>query len=192
MLRLRDIMTRDLVTLSPEHSLRDAMSILASNHISGAPVLANGKVVGVISLTDLAEFGASDPGVPTERPELAEWGGWDEPLDLPEGEEPSSSFFTQLWDDAGADVAERIAATGGPEWNALQESTVGEAMTRHVLALSPGTAVDYAANFMRNACIHRVLVMDGDRLLGVVTTKDISDAVADHKLTRQTFVFGAR
>jgi CBS domain-containing protein len=189
MLRLHDIMTRQLVTISPEHSLRDAMSILASNHISGAPVLANGTVVGVISLTDLAEFAASDPGVPTERPE---WGEWGEPLDFPEGEEPSSTFFTQLWDDAGADVAERIDETGGPEWNALQESTVGEAMTRHVLALAPGTAVDYAANFMRNAGIHRVLVMDGGRLLGVVTTKDISDAVADHKLTRQTFVFGAR
>jgi len=191
MLRLHDIMTREPLTLSPEHSLRDAMSLFASHHISGAPVVANGKVVGVVSLTDLAEFAASDNGVPTERSELAEWGEWDEPRDLPEGEEPSSVYFSQLWDDAGADVAERIGETGGPEWNSLQESTVGEVMTRDVCALSPRAPVDYAAHVMRTAGIHRVFVMDGDTLLGVVTTKDISDAVADHRLTTRTLVFGA-
>jgi CBS domain-containing protein len=189
MLKLRDIMTRELVTLSPEHSLREAMSILSSRPISGAPVVTNGKVVGVVSLTDLAEFAASSSGVPTERPDLAEWGDWDESRDLPEGEEPSSVFFAQLWDDAGADVAERFEQTDGPEWNVLAEHTVGEVMSRHVLALPPATAVEYAADFMRTTGVHRVLVMDGDVLLGVVTTKDISNAVADHRLTRQTFVF---
>jgi CBS domain-containing protein len=192
MLRLQDIMTRDLVTLSPEHSLRDAMSLLTSRHVSGAPVLANGRVVGVISLTDLAESVSSAPGVPTERPELAEWGEWDEPRDLPEGEEPPSAFFAHLWDDAGADVAERIDESGGPEWDVLAEHTVGEAMSRNVLSLPPGAAVEYAADFMRTAGIHRVLVMDGEALLGVVTTKDISNAVADHKLTNRVYVFGAR
>jgi CBS domain-containing protein len=191
MLRLHDIMTRDLVTLSPEHSLRDAMSILASLHISGAPVVVNSTVVGVISLTDLVEFAASSAGVPTERPNLAEWGEWDELSDRPDGEEPPSAFFAQLWDDAGAEVTERMGESNGPEWNSLEEHTVGEAMTRKVLALPPSTAVHYAASFMRTAAIHRVLVMDGDTLLGVVSTKDISNAVADHKLTNNRYVFGA-
>src|SRR6266568_827248 len=131
---------------------------LASSHISGAPVVSSGKVVGVVSLTDLAEFAASDNGVPTECPELAEWGDWGEARDLPEGEESSGVYFAQLWDDAGADVVERMGESGGPEWNSLQESTVGEAMTRDVLALSPRAPVDYAANFMRTAGVHRVLV----------------------------------
>jgi CBS-domain-containing membrane protein len=134
---------------------------------------------------------SSAPGVPTERPELAEWGEWDEPRDLPEGEEPPSAFFARLWDDAGADVVERIEASGGPEWDVLEEQTVGEAMSRNVRSLAPDTAVEYAADFMRTAGIHRVLVMDGDALLGVVTTKDISNAVADHKLTNRVYVFGA-
>ena len=191
MLRLRDIMTRDLVTLSPEHSIREAMSILTSQHISGAPVLSNNNVVGVVSLTDLAELASSAPGVPTERPVMAEWGEWDEPLDQPEGEEPPSSYFARLWDDSGAEVAERMAETGGPEWDTLQELTVGEAMSRNVKALAPETPVELAAQFMRNASIHRVLVMEDHKLLGVVSTKDISDAVADHKLTARTYVFGA-
>lgn len=191
MLRLQDIMTRDLVTLSPEHSLREAMSILTSRHISGAPVLANGTVVGVVSLTDLAEFAASAPGVPTERPEITEWGEWDESLaDTPDGEEPASAYFQQFWDDAGAEVAERMAETRGPEWNALEEHTVGEAMSRQVHSLKGGTSVEEAAYFMREASIHRVLVMDDGQLRGVVTTKDISDAVADHRLVSRTYVFG--
>lgn len=191
MLRLHDIMTRDLVTLSPEDSIRDAMSILVSKHISGAPVLSNQRVVGVVSLTDLAELASSAPGVPTERPAQSEWGEWDEPVDVPEGEEPPSAYFERLWDDGGAEVAARMAETGGPEWDALGELTVGEAMSRDIQALPPGTSVEHAAQFMRHAGIHRVLVIDGEQLLGVVSTKDITNAVADHKLTSRTYVFGA-
>lgn len=189
MLRLKDIMTRKLVTLSPEHSLRDAMSILTSSHISGAPVMSGDKVVGVISLTDLAEFAAAAPGVPTQRPELAQWGEFNEPHDLPEGEEPPSAFFAELWDDAGADVAERIESSESPEWNALEDHTVGEAMTRKLQALSPNAPVEFAARHMRGAGIHRVLVMERGVLIGIVTTKDVANAVADRKFVTRRYVF---
>jgi CBS domain-containing protein len=68
---------------------------------------------------------------------------------------------------------------------------VGEAMTRTVHSLPPGTTVEQAAQFMRDAGIHRVLVIEDRKLLGVVTTKDVADAVADHRLTSKTYVFGA-
>jgi CBS domain-containing protein len=58
MLRVRDIMTTDVVTLSPDLSLRDAMALLTRRHISGAPVVSAGRVVGVASLTDFADFAA--------------------------------------------------------------------------------------------------------------------------------------
>ena len=191
MLRLQDIMTRDIVTLSPEHSIREAMSILTSRHISGAPVLSNSKVVGVVSLTDLAELAANVPGAPEQRMRESDWSEWDEPVELPDGEEPPSAYFQRLWEDSGAEVTEQIEEPDSPEWNALQDHTVGEAMTRDVRFLHPGTSVEDAAQFMRDASIHRVLVMDNQELLGVVSTKDISNAVADHKLTNRTFVFGA-
>ena len=190
MLTLGDIMTRELVTLSPEHSLRDAMALLTARHISGAPVVSNDKVLGVISLTDLAEFAASNPGVPTERPDLQEWGEVDDTEDTPEGEEPASVFFADLWDDAGAEVSARLEESGGPEWNMLNEHTVGEAMTRRVLSLAPGTPVEFAARYMRGARIHRILVMSNGRLLGIVTTTDISDAVADRRFVTRRYVFG--
>lgn len=191
MLRLRDIMSRDLVTLSPDLSLRDAMDVLTTQHITGAPVLSNHKVVGVISLTDLVEFAAASPGVPTERPDLTDIDDWENPGDLPTDDEPPSAFFAELWDDAGADVAERFAQTEGPEWNTLEEHTVGEAMNRKVSALPPDAPVDHAAAVMRRAGIHRVLVMEGPALMGVVTTSDIADAVADHRISSRVYVFGS-
>ncbi|MGH7713105.1 MAG: CBS domain-containing protein, partial [Gemmatimonadaceae bacterium] len=58
-------MTTDVLSVSPELSVRDAMALLASRHVSGAPVVTGGKVVGVISSTDLLDFAASLPGVPS-------------------------------------------------------------------------------------------------------------------------------
>lgn len=191
MLRLQDIMTKDVVTVSPELSLRDAMELLTREHISGAPVVARGRVVGVISLTDLAEFAAATPGVPTQRPELAEWGEFENPADwLDDDELPAAAFFAEQWEDAGSDVLQRIENVAGPEWNVLEEHTVGEAMTRVVMSLTPETPVEHAATVMRRASIHRVLVMENNHLLGVVSTKDISDAVADHRFSERVYVFG--
>ena len=45
------------------------------------------------------------------------------------------------------------------------------------------TPVELAADKMRTAGVHRALVIDEDALIGIVTTTDIADAVADHRLT---------
>jgi CBS domain-containing protein len=74
MVRLRDIMTTKVLTLAPDVSLRDAMELLAENHFSGAPVVAGGRVLGVISSTDILDYAANTPGVPTERENDVEWG----------------------------------------------------------------------------------------------------------------------
>lgn len=53
MLRVRDIMTTDVVTLSPEATLEDAERCFADNRIGGVPVVRDGKVVGIVSKSDL-------------------------------------------------------------------------------------------------------------------------------------------
>jgi len=198
MLRLRDIMTKDVITFDPNLSIREAMDVLVARRVSGAPVVAGGEVIGVVSGTDLLQFAAALPGVPTEREAEPEWfgdiaGDEDEDAVLAESgedDDPSALYFTELWDDAGATVVDRIATTTGAEWNTLEEHTVSEAMTSApVCALSPDTLVTVAADYMRRAKIHRVLVMTGKTLVGVVTSSDITAAVADGKLTSRTYVF---
>ena len=193
MLRLRDIMTTDPITLDPNLTIREAMDVCVSKRIGGAPVVAGDEVIGVISATDLLQLAAALPGVPTER-EV----GADSVEDVRDDvetadagdDDPTALYFTDLWEDTGATVVERMAVPATAEWNSLEEHTVSEAMTRApVHALTPDTFVTIAADYMRHAKIHRVLVMTGRKLLGVVTTTDITNAVADGKLTAHTYVF---
>jgi CBS domain-containing protein len=46
-----------------------------------------------------------------------------------------------------------------------------------------------AAEQMRSADVHRLLVMEEGRLLGIVTTMDIVRAVAENRFVRRTYVF---
>ena len=189
MLRLRDIMTADVVTISPQTTLRDAAELFAARHVGGAPVVEGAAVVGVLSASDILAFVASTPGVPREGEEPDEWDEWGEDTRSETEDEPSAHFFTELWADAGADVTERMATPASAEWDVLAEHTAAEAMTRRVFALPPTADVSAAAERMRAADVHRVLVMEGGALLGIVTTMDLARAVADHRIVRRTYVF---
>jgi hypothetical protein len=121
MLKLSDIMTRSLIALHPDQTIRDAMEQLAAHHVSGAPVVSGGKVVGVISATDLLEFASSLPGVPSEQPVSSAWDSDDRKDDDFGTNEPLASFFLDLWEDAGAATTERYASVNGPEWSTCSE-----------------------------------------------------------------------
>ena len=50
----KDIMTRDIITVSPTMSVKNLAMTLIKNQISGAPVAGkNGKIVGVVSEADI-------------------------------------------------------------------------------------------------------------------------------------------
>ena len=50
----KDIMTRDVITVSPTASIKDLAMTLIKNQISGAPVAGrNGKIIGVVSEADI-------------------------------------------------------------------------------------------------------------------------------------------
>ena len=53
--KLRDICSRDLCCLSPKQSVGDAIGMMADKAIRRVPVVDKGKVVGIVSLGDLAE-----------------------------------------------------------------------------------------------------------------------------------------
>jgi len=189
MLKLRDIMTTEVLTVSPELSLRDAMELFAQRHVSGAPVVANGEVLGVVTSTDLLQLASALPGVPTARDEETVEEPGDQSEEWESEDEPQGTFFTDMWSDAGAETGDRIETSGSPEWNALEEHTVAEAMTADVVSLTPDTPVIAAADLMRTKGIHRVLVMDRGLLAGIVSSMDITKAAADHRLTARTYVF---
>ena len=188
MLRLQDIMTRDVVTLDPEMTLRDALEVLTARHISGAPVVEADRVVGVLSAMDIIEFLATTPGVPdvTDADEESE------PAEPEESGESSAAYFVDFWSDAGADVAERFSDVNTAAWDLLTEHTVAEAMSRTVVAFPPTADARAAADAMQRARAHRVLVIEGEHLAGIVSALDIARAVAQRKLDSRHYVYTSR
>ena len=147
MLRLKDIMTTNIASTTADMPLREAVTILADNHIGGAPVVKGSKVIGVVSAADLL------------------------------------AYLSDLDDEVPSDTLRRRRTS-------LDEVTVAEIMTREPKALSPDTSVEQAAEYMLKNQIHRVLVMAGQKLLGMVTMSDVAKAVAEHRIARRTYVFG--
>jgi CBS domain-containing protein len=51
--RVREIMTTSLVTVTPEATVLDAMSLMNRHHFRHLPVLQRGKVEGIVTMSDL-------------------------------------------------------------------------------------------------------------------------------------------
>ena len=58
--RVREIMTSPVVTVSPEATVYECMGIMTRLHIRHLPVLSNGKLLGIVSMGDLAGAVISD------------------------------------------------------------------------------------------------------------------------------------
>lgn len=189
MLRVREIMTPDVVTLAPDQSLREAINTLVTCRIQGAPVVAGDKVVGVLSASDILEF---ESLTPIEEEEVEEEEDEDEVAaeaeEWGDGDEWTSSYYTDLWTSRGPDVAERMQAPG-KAWDMLAEHPVSEAMSRAVLTVPANLEVTAAAQRLLAAGVQRALVLDEGGLVGILSTTDIMRAVAEHRLTVRQMVF---
>ncbi len=53
MLRARDIMTQDVITISPDTTVEEAAKVLSENQISGVPVVKDNRLVGIVSERDI-------------------------------------------------------------------------------------------------------------------------------------------
>lgn len=51
-----DIMTEDLVTVTPDSSINDCMQLMTSRFIRHLPVVSEGNLVGIISIGDVVKF----------------------------------------------------------------------------------------------------------------------------------------
>jgi CBS domain-containing protein len=54
--RVRDVMTREVVSFTPEDSLSSVCECLAKSHFRRVPVLERGRLVGIVSRADLILF----------------------------------------------------------------------------------------------------------------------------------------
>ncbi len=52
-IKIKEIMTRDPVSVPPDYTLEETAAVLLKNKISGAPVVAGGRLIGIITQMDL-------------------------------------------------------------------------------------------------------------------------------------------
>ena len=52
-LRVEDVMSREVQSVGPDSPMREVLNLLRTKHISGMPVTAGSKLIGVISLEDM-------------------------------------------------------------------------------------------------------------------------------------------
>jgi CBS domain-containing protein len=183
-LKVRDIMSTEVVVLDPELTLRDAVTLLSTRQITGAPVVSAGTIVGTLSANDVLAFEADTPGVPAEQSEQSEEDGTQaetEEAGWAKETETPSAYFSEMWQEAEADVADRFQELTGPEWDILEEHTVAEAMSRGVRAVSPEASVAEAAAYMLRQRIHRAVVLDSGELVGIITATDVMRTVAERR-----------
>ena len=52
-MKISDVMSRSVVTLQPEQTLRDAVELLRSKHIRHLPVVEGSKLIGIVTDRDV-------------------------------------------------------------------------------------------------------------------------------------------
>jgi len=55
-IRVRVLMTKSVVTCTPETTVSDALSMMSRHHFRHLPVVRDGQILGLLSIRDLLEF----------------------------------------------------------------------------------------------------------------------------------------
>lgn len=143
-LSTRDVMTKNVATLSPEMNLEEAWGLLSKYKISGAPVVGdNGNLLGILSQTDLAREAF-----------LKHFRGFREDLS-----NSMVSYFQDLEDAPLPDFFKRIK--------------IADIMNQDVLTASVSEPVSVIAKKMRQHHVHRIVILDRDKVVGIVSALDL-------------------
>ncbi len=52
-MKASDTMTREVVSVALDSSVREVAQLMVDHHISGVPIIARGKLVGIVTENDL-------------------------------------------------------------------------------------------------------------------------------------------
>ncbi len=152
-------MQKDVGIVEADASLADLERALVEARVSGFPVVRGGRVVGVVSRTDVMEHLAGGQTPVRLSHYYAELGG-------SEAEELLETF-------------ERVSAPGGKR---VEELRVEDVMTRRVISVAPDDPLEAVARTLVDHGVHRALVIDDGILVGIVSSLDVVRLVAHGRL----------
>lgn len=155
-LKAKSVMSKKLVTLNPGMSLREALEVLSEEKISGAPVTDDeGRPVGVISITDIAGYEVGKI----------------------RNKEPRRALYYSIADFETTEEIANLEDEELPE-EILDSATVAMAMTPMTITVGPDSSLSQVAKVMSKERVHRVLVTEAFKVIGLVSSMDILKAIA--------------
>jgi CBS domain-containing protein len=143
MIKVKDIMTTDLITLTLDMDIVTAGNILLENKINGAPVLdENGGLVGILCQSDLI----------AQQKKL-----------------PIPTVFTLLDSVIQLTSKKQIEK----QVRKITALTVSDAMTPNPVTVNPDSMLETVAALMIESNFHTLPVLDNGRLVGIIGKEDI-------------------
>ena len=143
MIIVKDIMTTDLITFTPDMDISRAAKILFDNRINGAPVVDDsGRLVGILCQSDLI----------TQQKKL-----------------PIPTIFTFLDGLIRLTSMKQIEK----QVRKIAALTVSEAMTPKPVTVRPDTGVETVAALMVDKNFHTLPVVEDSRLVGIIGKEDV-------------------
>lgn len=156
---VKDAMTKYVITLSPEETIRDASEKFAMKNISGAPVVdESGKVVGILSEADILHM-------------LGTYYTQNNVVFLPTPFDLIEIPFRQVITFTEAKVA----------LEDISKKKVKEIMKKNVITVTSDAPVEYAAELMIEKKVNRLPVIEKEKLFGIITRGDIIKVLAERK-----------
>jgi CBS domain-containing protein len=147
----KDIMRSDIVTLGYATPLSEVERKLSDHRISGAPVVdESGHIIGIVSLKDLVERYAESPDAHPRR---------------------GHGFFHLSSEEMLEDDFESFEV---PEES---EETASDIMTGEIYSVETTDGLRDIARTMVEHKVHRVLVKEDGRYVGLISTLEILDAL---------------
>ena len=152
-----DIMTKHLLTVSPNDTLSDALQTMVENHVTGLPVVDSADhCLGVISAMDILNY----------------------EQDHSDEAEEANAERARYFDEEQRRWESLRASTFALEH--FGHIRVGEIMTGEVVAADPEAHISEVARMMIDSEVHRVMVVDeSQHLLGSISAIDIVQLVAE-------------
>lgn len=148
MLAARDIMTKKVITVSPDTLVSDLAKTLAGKNIGGVPVVdADGRLVGIVTQSDLVERAQE-----LEMPPAINILDFHVYLQIP------SQLFHKVQKMLGV--------------------TVAELMSPKPVTVSPDTPVPQIAALMDKQKVHTIPVTEEGKIVGIIGKMDLVRAVA--------------
>jgi CBS domain-containing protein len=138
-----EVMTRNVITVKKETSIRELAELFTSRKISSAPVVNDqGDMIGIVTETDLVEQ--------------------DKSLHIPT---VISLFDWVIYLESGKKFEKEL--------NKMTAQTVGEIYSTEVFTVAPDAPVSAVADLMSSERINAVPVVEGRKVVGIIARIDM-------------------